>query len=90
MVHFASGVVGNGGFAVVQRGIAGGGSQINEVFTAGMGIFIDFKCRVRVSALAVLGKLMLIEVRAVSFVGFGRSLALWGPIAEGRVYTFVE
>ena len=55
-----------------------------------MSILIDFNGRVRISALSVLGVLMLIEVRAAIVVGVGRSLALRGPVTEGRVYTFVE
>ena len=83
-------MVGNRRFAVVERGIASGSDEINEVFAAGVGIIIDFKSGVGISALSVLGKLVLVKVRAVGVAGVGWSVALWAAIAEGRVYAFVE
>ena len=77
-------------FAIIERRIAGGGGEINEVFAAAVGILIDLKGGVGVSALSILGKFVLLEVGAVGVAGFGRSVAPWAIVAEGRVYTFVE
>ena len=42
LIHFESSVVGDGWFTIIQRGIAGGRSEIYQIVAAGMGIFIDF------------------------------------------------
>ena len=76
-------MVGNGSFAVVERCIAGGGGKIDQVFAAGLGIFIDFKGGIRISALSILGELVLVQVRAVNVAGIGRSVAFWAAVAEG-------
>ena len=83
-------MVGDGGLAVFQRGVAGGSGEIDEVFAAGLGIFIDFKGGVGVSALSVLGELVLVDIRAVNVAGVGRFSALSATVAEGRIYAFVE
>ncbi len=83
-------MVGDGGFPVVQRGVSGRGGEINEVFTAVMSIFINFKGRVGVSTLSVLRELVLVEVRALSIAGFGRYVVLRAPVAERRVYALVK